>query len=339
MKGEFSVDDFVPAEFFHEITRLRVSHPELFQEAQERLRITSFLPDQRLVILAADHPAHGITECGDDPTFFADRWEYLGRILRILLMGGIDGVMGTTDVVEDLFAASAIIRKRTGRGILDNIVLLGSMNRGGIRKSVFELDERMTSWTAESIARMGLDGAKLMISFDLSNPDTGKTIKYCADAINALVRLTIPVYLEVLPVKKEGDKLVTDNSPETLMRAISIGQALGESSMRMWLKLPYVEGYEKVARATTLPILILGGAPEGDIRPSLERFYKAMRAGENVRGVLAGRNILVPGKGDPYGAAAAVHALVHEGASVDEALSIMEKVSFKDMDYLKRIFS
>jgi hypothetical protein len=49
-----------------------------------------------------------------------------------------------------------------------------------------------------------------------------------------------------------------------------------------------------------------------------------MAAGANVRGAMIGRNVLYPGVDDPRAVAAAVSAIVHEGAGVDEALAAMD---------------
>ena len=75
--------------------------------------------------------------------------------------------------------------------------------------------------------------------------------------------------------------------------AVSIASALGDSSRYLWLKLPYCEEYEVVARATSLPILILGGESAGDPAPFLKQIAAAMAAGPNVRGALVGSNVLV----------------------------------------------
>ena len=57
---------------------------------------------------------------------------------------------------------------------------------------------------------------------------------------------------------------VVVKTAEALARLAGVASALGDSSRYLWLKLPYCEGYETVARATTLPILLLGGESAGD---------------------------------------------------------------------------
>jgi len=99
---------------------------------------------------------------------------------------------------------------------------------------------------------------------------------------------------------------------------------MGASSLYTWLKLPTCPGFEQVARATTLPLVILGGEAVGDPRPVLEDLRRGLAAGPNVRGAMIGRNVLYPGADDPRAVAAAVSAIIHDGAGVDEALAAME---------------
>ena len=59
---------------------------------------------------------------------------------------GVDGVLGTADIIEDLLLL----------GALDDKVVIGSMNRGGLAGTVFEIDDRFTGYDAAAIARDGL---------------------------------------------------------------------------------------------------------------------------------------------------------------------------------------
>jgi DhnA family fructose-bisphosphate aldolase class Ia len=92
-----------------------------------------------------------------------------------------------------------------------------------------------------------------------------------------------------------------------------------------------------VARATTLPILLLGGEPVGDVRPFLRELSAGLKAGPNVRGALVGRNVLFPGDGDPFAAAEAAGGIVHRGWTLDQALDAWETAAGRDADWLAPI--
>jgi DhnA family fructose-bisphosphate aldolase class Ia len=107
---------------------------------------------------------------------------------------------------------------------------------------------------------------------------------------------------------------------------------MGESSARTFLKLSYTPGYETVAQATTLPILMLGGPPREDPSSMLQDFASGMRAASNVRGVMVGRNVTFAPTEDPRAVAAAVVAIIHNGASAEEALDALERERNAAMD-------
>ena len=123
----------------------------------------------------------------------------------------------------------------------------------------------------------------------------------------------LPAFLEPLPVVRGEGGFKVVKTAEALTPLVGVASALGESSQRLWLKLPYCEGYARVAGATTLPILLLGGESAGDPVPFLRQIREAMAAAPNVRGAMVGRNVLYPGAGDPRGVAEAVGGIIHDG--------------------------
>jgi DhnA family fructose-bisphosphate aldolase class Ia len=139
-------------------------------------------------------------------------------------------------------------------------------------------------------------------------------------AISETNALHIPMFLEPLPVVKteKGYKVV--KTADALAKIVGVASALGDSSRYLWLKLPYCENYEVVARATTLPILLLGGESVGDPTAFLREVSSGMAAGSNVRGALVGRNVLYPGDDDPLAVAEAVGGIVHHGWTAEQAM-------------------
>ncbi|MDA2936320.1 hypothetical protein MYX06_03830 [Patescibacteria group bacterium AH-259-L05] len=257
----------------------------------------------------------------DDP--MGNRHELISRIYRVLRVKDWDGVMSTTDVLEELLILNYILKKKGKESFLDNKVMIGCMNRGGLKGTVFELDDRFTCFTAESIRALNLDGAKMLWRLNPESVDSGKTLYYCTQAINELNKHEIPVFLEPLMVD-ENENYKTIKQTEELIKVVNVATALGDSSRNMWLKIPYCEDFEKVARATTCPILMLGGSVEESARSLLEEFYQGMRAGKNVRGVLVGRNVLFPSGIDPKKIAEAVNGIVRHNFTVEKALEILK---------------
>jgi Cgl0159-like len=118
-----------------DLVGLRVRHPEAVAEAAARRRRRPLIGDSgRLMIIAADHPARGSFAVGGRELAMANRFELLERLCLALSRPGVDGVLGTADILDDLLLL----------GALEDKVVIGSMNRGGLAGASFELDDRFT---------------------------------------------------------------------------------------------------------------------------------------------------------------------------------------------------
>ncbi len=304
-----------------DITDLRVSSPgDIREHARRRGRRQVLAPEGRLVLLAADHPGRMVTAALGQPLAMADRHSYLARILRVLSGDSVDGLMGTPDIIEEVLAADLLLTDQGAGGLLAGKLLIGCMNRGGLLGTSFELRDTFTAYDAQGLVAMNLDGGKLMFRLDPDDPASGETIAWCAAAINDLLDVGLPAFVEPLVVQRQDERLAVLRDPASMARVCGVASALGRSSLGTWLKLPYGPDYAQVAAATTCPILILGGEASGDPLPLLRDIAAGMAAGANVRGTLVGRNVLFPGPGDPLALAAAIRAIVFAGAPPEAAL-------------------
>ena len=331
-------EGFFPRALFDRITEVRVTRPEAIEEeAATRRRRERLTTDGRLTILAADHPARMVLGVGGDPAAMGNRWGLLARILRVLTSDEFDGVMATPDIIEELLIVNRLDKELGGPGFLDHKVLLGCMNRGGLAGAVFELDDRMTGYTPERIAALRLDGAKMMFRLDPGDPASLWTIEYCVRAINECHGRGIPVFLEALYIERADGKPKAAKHADALIKVVSVATGLGASTALTWLKIPYCADYDRVARATTCPILMLGGEARGDPTGILEEFAAGIKAGASVRGALVGRNVTFPGRDDPRAVALAVTAIVHRGLSAAEAAAYLAEVRGREMDRFTRL--
>ena len=240
----FSSRAFFPDPLLRELMDTRVVNPEFaWNAAQVRVQRKSLTLDGKLNIVAADHPARNVTKVGDDPLAMADRREYLARILRVLSSDHVDGVMATMDILEDLLAIDGLLRKAGAQTLLDNRVLIASLNRGGLAGSAWELDDPMTGTTAAVSKDWRLDGVKVLLRVDESEPASLKTMLACAQAINESNALQLPMFLEPLPVRRTDKGWTVVKTAEALARLAGVASALGDSSRYLWLKLPYCDGF------------------------------------------------------------------------------------------------
>jgi DhnA family fructose-bisphosphate aldolase class Ia len=308
----------VPSEFLSRLTDIRVHDPEyVFRVAKSRVRRAALTSDGKLNILAADHPARRVTTVGGSSLGMADRHDYLTRIVRVMMGADVDGVMATMDIIEDLL----ILDKLFGdNGFLKEKLLIASLNRGGLAGSSWEMNDPMTGATPRTCSEWNLDGAKILMRVCDDEPDSLKTIVASVAAINETNALQVPMFLEPLPVVKTDKGYKVQKNAEALAKIVGVASALGDSSRYLWLKLPFCDNYGAVARATTLPILLLGGESAGDPTAFLREVSDGMSAGANVRGALVGRNVLYPGEDDPLAVAEAVGGIVHRGWTVEQAI-------------------
>jgi uncharacterized protein len=281
------------------LTKLRASDPDAVSTAHAKRERGMLSFPRKLFLIAADHPGRGVFAAGGDPRAMADRGAFLDRLVTALAHPEVDGVLATADLVDDLVLL----------GVLNEKVVFGSMNRGGLAGSVFELDDRFTGYTAAAIARDGLNGGKMMLRVADDDPATVRTMEACARAIDALGALGLHAMVEVFASRTVDGKTSNDPSVDATMRAIAIASALGGGSARTWLKLPVVDEQEKLLSATTLPVVLLGGDPGKDRDATYQRWAKSM-ALPQVRGLVAGRTLLYPPGGDVRAAVDAAAAIV-----------------------------
>ncbi|MBI4461551.1 MAG: deoxyribose-phosphate aldolase [Acidobacteria bacterium] len=323
---EFALETFFPVALFEEITDVRIHHPEwIEQEARRRRRRRRLTRDGKLVLVALDHPARGVTQIRDDALAMGDRYQFLARARRLLVDPDLDGVVATSDVLEELFILSHWERRQTGRGFLDGRVLVGSMNRGGLAGTAFEMEDTFTSLSAARLAELRCDGGKMMYRLDPQDPASGRTILACAEAINSLRRHRLAAFLEPLGVARIAEGYQPAKDAATLVRQCGIASALGESTAHLWLKLPYCADFARVGRATTLPILLLGGPARESANETLRDFAAGLASSPRVRGAIIGRNLLFPGDADPLPMCRALTALVHHTVGLTESLRRLDE--------------
>ncbi|MET8569218.1 deoxyribose-phosphate aldolase [Streptomyces sp. NPDC004783] len=276
-----------------DLTEVRARHPEAVAEAAaRRARRPLIGVSGRLMIVAADHPARGALGAGARRFAMANRRDLLERLCTALSRPGVDGVLATADVLEDLLLL----------GVLENKVVMGSMNRGGLAGSAFEMDDRFTGHRAEDIARLRFDAGKLLLRIDYDDPGSLTTLESTARAVDAMAGHGLPVFVEPFISRRVGGRVRNDLSAEAVTRSIAIASGLGGTSAYTWLKLPVTEDPDdmgEVLETSMLPAVLLGGdtgGSPGDQAAAYERWRKALRL-PTVRGLVAGRSLLYPARG------------------------------------------
>lgn len=278
---------------------------EITRRYAERRRRPFLGEDGRLMLVAADHPARGALGVRGERMAMADRDDLLRRLVVALQRPGVDGVLATADIIEDLLLL----------GYLEDKVVIGSMNRGGLQGATFEFDDRFTGYDAQGIADGRLDGGKMLCRICLDDPGSVATIESCGRAVSDLARLGLPTLLEPFWSHRDGARVINDLSAEAVIRSIAVASGLGNRASHLWLKLPVVDRMDEVMSATTLPTLLLGGDPVDDPEATYASWANAL-AVRGVRGLVVGRALLYPPDGDVAAAVDTAAALVHGSTRV-----------------------
>ncbi|WP_338893121.1 Cgl0159 family (beta/alpha)8-fold protein [Rhodococcus sovatensis] len=273
---------------YSDVTALRASDPQAIDRAwATRVTRDTIRGNGRLMIVAADHPARGALSVGGNATAMNSRTELLDRLRTALANPGVDGVLASSEILDDLVLL----------GALEDKVVFSSMNRGGLAGASFEFDDRMTGATAASTAKARMNGAKMLTRIALDDPGTLATMTACAQAIDELAAHQLIAMVEPFLSSRIDGKVTNDLSADAVIKSIHIAQGLGSTSAYTWMKLPVVAEMERVMDATTLPTLLLGGDPQTAPEETYASWAQALEI-PAVRGLIVGRTLLYPPDGN-----------------------------------------
>ena len=209
----------------------------------------------------------------------------------------VDVLMGTRGIFQSCISPAARVA-RCLRVTYDSTVLYDDMSNGGGFASDMENALRMN---ADCVAVQTFIGA----------PGESRSLELLSRTADAGARYGMPT-LGVVAVGKEMER--------TEKFFLLATRVLAENGANI-VKSYYCEGFEKVAAACPVPIVIAGGKklPEPE---ALEMAWKAIQ--EGAHGVDMGRNIFQ--SDSPAGMAQAIGKVVHEGYTPAQAYEVYQEV-------------
>lgn len=247
-----------------------------------------FRDDGRAVIVAFDH---GLID-GPIPGL-----EHPGDTLRRIVAGGADAILTSygvaTRFAEELAPAGLIVR-------LDG----GGTKLGSVGPAA-------QFYTVEDALRVGADA--VVVSAFPGTPQERETLQTLASVIAEAHAWGLPVLAEMQPGGFDAGPafFTVDNIALSARVAAELGAD--------WVKVPYAAGFEQVVNTCYVPVVMLGGARQDRPGSMLESIRDAGQVG--AAGVAIGRNVFQ--SDDPQRMTAAVAAIVHGRATVDDALAIL----------------
>ena len=248
-----------------------------------------FAEDGRAVIVALDH---GLI---DGP---CAGFERPGDTISAVVAGGADAILTSYGIAEafasELSRVGLIVRSD---GASTN---LGSPSTGSVGQF----------FGAEAALRLGADA--LVVTALPGSDKEDETLENLAHTAAEAHKWGLPVLGEMVP---GGFNSVAElRTTEAIALAARLGAELGAD----FIKAPYCENYGEVTSSTFAPVVILGGAKDGE-ESMLTTIRQALD--EGARGVAIGRNVFQCD--DPTAMTRAIVAIAHEEASVADALAVL----------------
>jgi DhnA family fructose-bisphosphate aldolase class Ia len=141
----------------------------------------------------------------------------------------------------------------------------------------------------------------------------------CADLISESLDVDIPVILETLPV---GLGQTEHYTVEKIGFAVRLAAELGADVVKTAYPVNgSVDDFKRIVESSFVPVIVLGGAAMGSDLDLLSMTHDAIKAGAS--GIAMGRNVWQ--HKNPAAIARSLAAIVHEGAKVEEAITLLKE--------------
>ncbi len=161
--------------------------------------------------------------------------------------------------------------------------------------------------------RLGADGVSVHVNVgSAQEPEMLKSMGRIADKA---AEYGLPLLAMMYP---RGPNIKNEHDPELVKHAARLGAELGADI----IKTNYtgsIESFREVVKGCPVPVIIAGGPKAKDDAGFLRMVYDSIQAGG--AGVSIGRNVFQ--HQNPTGMVKALNAIVHEKATVEEALKIL----------------
>ena len=244
--------------------------------------------DNRTVIIPMDHgvtlgPVRGLV----------DLQETVNKLLR----GGVDAVVLHRGVAKHVDTGKA--------GLIIHL--------SGITKLGPDPTNKIQVCSVEEAIRIGADAVSVHVNVGAEQED--KMLAKLGRVADECDRYGMPLLAMMYP---RGPKIQNQHAIDVVAHAARLGAELGADLV----KTNYTgdaETFKEVVRSCYVPVIIAGGPKVETVREVLQMVSDSIKAGG--AGLSIGRNVFQ--HENPTNMVKALSAIVHRGASVNEALKIL----------------
>ena len=230
-------------------------------------------------------------------------------------LGPIQGLVNMQETVEklakgdvDAIVVHKGIAKTVNTGSIGLIVHLSASTRLGP-----DPNRKVKVCSVEEALRMGADAVSLHINVGASSEH--EMLVKLGNIADECDSLGLPLLAMMYP---RGPSVSSEYDPEMVAFAARIGAELGADI----IKTNYtgsVETFQRVVQGCPVPVIIAGGPKGKTERDVLEAVFGSIKAGGV--GVSIGRNVFQ--HENPTAMTRTLSAIVHRGATVEEALKLL----------------
>lgn len=263
------------------------------------LRLRSFFRHKRSVIIPMDHPMYGGPVPGlEDPL----------KTIQAIANTEADGILVSPWVLN------------RAADVIKNLAVVARLD-GGNSKLGKRVDEALNIAAVDQVLRYGAQMVAINVFIGGENEAT--MLLKLGDTAAACEEWGIPLLAEMIPATSLEHHFGRQEAQDTgLFDSVSTVARMGAEYGGDLIKTIYSgnqQEFASVVANTTVPILVAGGPKSGSDAEFLSMVRACMDAG--AAGVTMGRNIW--GRPKFEGMIAALCAIVHDDASVAEALQLL----------------
>ncbi len=244
--------------------------------------------DNRTVVVPMDHgvtigPIRGITN--------------MQQIIDKLLKGGVDAVLVHKGIAKHVDAGNAGL-----------IVMLSGMSN--LSPNV---NGKVQVCSVKEAIRLGADAVSVHVN--VGSQDEDKMLSNLGSVAEECDLYGMPLLAMMYP---RGPKIQDEHAPEVVAHAARIGAELGADIIKTNFT-GKIDSFKEVVESCPVPVLIAGGPKCKSAQEILQTTHDALEAG--AAGLSIGRNVFQ--NENPTLIVKALSAIVHSGASVEQALKIL----------------
>ncbi len=230
-------------------------------------------------------------------------------------VGPIQGIVNMQQIIDKLVKGKVDavlvhkgIAKRVDVGNAGLIVMLSGMSNLSPN-----INGKVQVCSVQEAIRVGADAVSVHVNVGAQDED--KMLQTLGKVAEECDSFGIPLLAMMYP---RGPKIQNENAPNVVAHAARIGAELGADI----IKTNYtgdIETFKTVTESCPVPVVIAGGPKCKSLEEVLQTTFDSMKAG--AAGLSIGRNVFQCD--NPTQIAKALSAIVHEGASVEQALKIL----------------